>query len=70
MLLFCEKNANFEFWFDCRGASNPQNRLGSGLIGNFVVEFGISCVGIFPLAAGALSALWSNVFCETRFSGW
>jgi hypothetical protein len=34
-----------------------------------VVEYDISCVGIFPLAGAVLRSAITNVFRETRFSG-
>jgi hypothetical protein len=42
----------FEF-FDCKGFPSYPDRFGTGLVGKLVVEFGISCDGIF-LLAGAI----------------
>lgn len=46
--LFFVENANFPFCFDFKGGSYPQDRFGVNLIGNLVIEFDISRVGIFP----------------------
>jgi hypothetical protein len=50
-----------EFCFDCKGVLNPQDRFGVGLIEKLVVKFGISCVGIFPLAE-AIHVLRSKTY--------
>jgi hypothetical protein len=50
IFFFRENNANFEFGFDCNGASNPQYRYGVGFVAKVMIELGIICVKILPPA--------------------
>jgi hypothetical protein len=52
MLFFAKKMQIFNFvvFFYCKGVSNPQDMFGVCLFVKLVIEFGISSVGIFPLA--------------------
>jgi hypothetical protein len=48
--VFKKQNANIEYRFDCKGVSNPQDRFLVGHSAKIMFKFGISCVGIFPIA--------------------
>jgi hypothetical protein len=65
---FFVKNAKFKLCFNYKRLSNPPDGFGVDLIVELMVEFCISCDGIFPLA-GAVKRCGQKYYAKRVFPG-